>query len=454
MMKAIIILGSPIANPAIKSGATCTFGLCLSDAAPSSDVTVTITSRNGWVTGNGPFTFTPGNFAVPQEVVLTAVENGIVEGIKYDVVSIVATGGGYNITKRIRVPVSDAGINPKFLRGFPSYHLNVTDVQATRAALIAEVFNGGGLPANAVPALIEYSYSGTMHQTSTSAVTGEYLTTKLAFNRTDRSGYVWTHIVYHIQATANSNKCCLVNGGHGSESGHLAIIQDLIANGIDVLYCAMPVTFQNTENNPTVNATGVSGHNDIKTGGLDNGVYNPLELFLFDKIEAINYVKMNFNYLDIYMCGCSGGGWTTLMTAAMDSRIRKSIDFRGATPSQFLDNPVEVDYEQGPYMVDLSYTYADGATSPHLTAMYTSINYYDLMILASSDGREFHTMHHYNDTCCHKTFVYNTFMPRLQNDARNLGANVFLFMLTDPAYAEHGFNVPDRAYAMGQFKKI
>lgn len=446
-MKAIFIHGTAITRPAVKSGEDCKFSVCIGDETPSGNVTLTITTRNGYVTTNSPLTFTTSNFLTPQQVTVEAVEDSQVEGIKYDYLTLTLSGGGYSTRRTIKVAVSDSGITDQFLRGYPGYYLNLSNPATTRAALIAEVFNGAGLPSKTAPDSVTANYTGTMHQTSTSALTNERVT-KLVFTRNDADAYTWTHVVYHIQTTQlRAKKICFVIGGHGSESAHVNMIQDLLNAGCDVLYCAMPVTQENTENNPTINSTGVSAHNDIKTGGLDDGTYNPLELFFFDKIEALNYIQTNFpQYQKFYTCGCSGGGWTSLWLGALDSRISKVFDVRGVTPYQFVNSPANADYEQGPILSTDNYVASEGSSSTQLLSLYKSINYYDLMILASHSGRELHMIHHTNDSCCHTTFLYNLFFPRVQQDGKTHNCWLHLYLMTDPSYTTHSFNVPDRAY--------
>ena len=260
-----------------------------------------------------------------------------------------------------------------------------------------------------------------------------------------------TNRVYHIKKTGGSQtKVCILSGGHSSETGHLQMIQDLINADVDVLYVAMPITFQNTETNPTVGAIGVSGHNDIKTGGLDDGTYNPLELFFFDKIRALNYADSAYSYIQFFVAGCSGGGWTAMMLSAMDTRLTKTFEIRGITPSHYVHLAANADFEQGGVTSKTLFSTGEGSSSTQLFNNYTSINYFDLCLLSASGGRETYMLHQSDDSCCHGTFLYNLFGTRLIKDAATLGGFIFLYMMTDPSNATHSFNTLDRAYVISK----
>ena len=58
---------------------------------------------------------------------------------------------------------------------------------------------------------------------------------------------------------------------------------------------------------------------------------NPLEYLISPVITMINYSKGK-NFDDITMIGISGGGWTTTLTAAVDTRIKFSFPVAGSYP--------------------------------------------------------------------------------------------------------------------------
>ncbi len=440
-------------QPIVEGGSVVKLGLALGSTTPSGSVTVSFASTNGYFTAPGSLTFTAANFDTVQSVNLAASNNSVDDGLRYDYLTISASGGGYSTSQKLKVQVTDTRIDSAFMRGWPNYSAHYTDAASLttlRTSLIAEVWNGNGLPAYANADTITLGYTGTIHQTSTASLTGCGVD-KLVFNQVDNQTYTWSNKVYLIRKTGGTHaKISFVIGGHGSETGHVNMIQDLIDNDVDVLYCVMPDVSQNTETNPGITYPGVGAHNDIASSGLDDGSYNPLTLFFFEKIKALNYVDSLYSYTSIYAAGCSGGGWSSIMLAAMDTRITKAFDVRGFTPWHFVTVAANADYEQGPVLARTNYGLSAGFSSAQQTTNYTTINYFDLCALACSSGRELHMVHHYNDSCCHGSFVYNLFYPRLAKDASDLGGSIFLELMTDPAYTMHSFNLPDRAYIISK----
>ena len=177
-------------SPIIEGGSSTPLMLAL-DVLPSSDVTVAVTSRNGYFTDSGDLTFTTSTYNIPDTIILTAATNGVVDGIRYDYAEITATGGGYNAKRIVKVRISDTGVDSAYVRGYPGYSTSLTtpsSIATTRSALNAEIWNGNGLPTIGYPDTLSAGYSGTMHQTTAASVTGATVD-KLTYNNLDRSGY-------------------------------------------------------------------------------------------------------------------------------------------------------------------------------------------------------------------------------------------------------------------------
>lgn len=79
-MKKISILFDPSSN-GITKGTSRAYGIVL-DEAPSSDVTVSFSATNSYVTFSSSLTFTTSNYNTPQAVTISATADGIVEGKK------------------------------------------------------------------------------------------------------------------------------------------------------------------------------------------------------------------------------------------------------------------------------------------------------------------------------------------------------------------------------------
>jgi hypothetical protein len=59
---------------------------------------------------------------------------------------------------------------------------------------------------------------------------------------------------------------------------------------------------------------------------------HPLKYFLEPVVQMVNYLEQLYDYSTIGMTGISGGGWTTTIMAAIDSRILVSIPVAGSIP--------------------------------------------------------------------------------------------------------------------------
>jgi hypothetical protein len=75
----------------------------------------------------------------------------------------------------------------------------------------------------------------------------------------------------------------------------------------------------------------------------DQGVKTIGRYFLEPVVRTINYAK-KLGYKRIIMMGLSGGGWTTTLMGAIDTRIQLSLPVAGSIPCEF--NHTSWDYEQ------------------------------------------------------------------------------------------------------------
>lgn len=119
---------------------------------------------------------------------------------------------------------------------------------------------------------------------------------------------------YHFHALAANGKTVVYHHGHGGDFiGGKDTIAAFLDNGYDVIAFSMPLLGPNS--GP------FTSHNQL----VD--VENGLCLFAEPVIRALNYLDE-----DVYMAGLSGGGWTTVLLAAMDDRVVKSYPVAGSLP--------------------------------------------------------------------------------------------------------------------------
>jgi hypothetical protein len=147
----------------------------------------------------------------------------------------------------------------------------------------------------------------------------------------------------------NADRLAIVYMGHASSSADALgygvgdAANALLHAGYSVMTMQMPIAGWNTDTTAVVNGTtvtipnrGSAGHND-----MFNSTYLPalggasgvLRLFLEPTVQAINYFQIaNPAMKDVSMIGLSGGGWTTAVASAIDTRIKLSIPVAGSAP--------------------------------------------------------------------------------------------------------------------------
>lgn len=330
----------------------------------------------------------------------------------------------------------------RFLKWDLELHIATeTDANNLRTTLIASVFNGGGLPT--ITPTSTTSYTGVMHICNSANLTGFSTITRYAFATNDIDGFTWTNRCYLIETSATSNGNLIINcQGHitDSSTAHESLMNDALAAGYDVLFVALCISSNdNTETNPNITLQSTGGHDQIASTGLDRVGYNALELYLFDKVSAINLLVGN--YTDIYMCGISGGGWCTTIMAALDTRIKRAVAVRGYLPRCFKDDVfnLEGDYEQGGSL------FKQLRTTSRIYDLYSDISYIDMVLMGTTGARVFHGTSHRTDSCCFKGLSYLYWRQPIRRLAETWGGDFYHYVDTDASRSTHAYSVFDTA---------
>src|SRR5262245_32194917 len=150
----------------------------------------------------------------------------------------------------------------------------------------------------------------------------------------------------HFIPSGGSQKLVILNPGHTCHYKSLpyqdseAIIE-LLKAGYSVLATYMPLA-------TPLQCGGLYGgpHNDLfdptKNLRPANGAH-PFIYFLDPVRRSLNYALSRYGYSQVHMAGLSGGGWTTTLYAALDTRIKTSIPIAGTEPFYMR---IESDVEQ------------------------------------------------------------------------------------------------------------
>jgi hypothetical protein len=184
----------------------------------------------------------------------------------------------------------------------------------------------------------------------------------------------------------SNNKLIIYHHGHdGDFTLAKNYIISLINDGFSVLAFSMPLTGNNNTpivNHPNFGKLQLSYHDDLEL--FASNEFSPIKLFLEPIIISLNYVDENYDFESYSMIGISGGGWTTLLSAAIDERISKSYSVAGSLPFFMRTNLQDLgDFEQ---------------RDPSL---YQITNYLELYIMAGSgQDRKHIQILNKNDPCC------------------------------------------------------
>jgi hypothetical protein len=205
-------------------------------------------------------------------------------------------------------------------------------------------------------------------------------------------------IGYIFHPVKTNNKLILYHQGHegdfilGKET-----IRYFLTKGFTLYAFCMPLSGKN--NQPIIKKEKLG---TIHMTSHDYFKYfeNPLSYFINPIVIMTNFAE-NKGFENISMCGISGGGWTTTLAAAVDTRINYSFPVAGSYP-MFIrfqrPNPNYGDWEQ---------------TYPELV---TQIDYLDLYVLGSVGKNRFQVqiINRY-DPCCFDGQDYEQYETQLKS---------------------------------------
>lgn len=225
-------------------------------------------------------------------------------------------------------------------------------------------------------------------------------------------------IMLHFIPERPNNRLVLYHQGHEDEVVARAYVERLLRDGYSVMSLNMPLWGLNPKPRTRLPGLGtfrLDDHQKLAYARPAQG--RPMRYFLDPVLAALNYVEREYHYDDVAMMGLSGGGWTTTLAAAIDSRIRRSFPVAGTSPMTTWSASNWGDYEQS------------------VPALYSYVSYLDLYVLGTLGGRrQFHILNRY-DNCCFVGEQLDAYRGEVANVARSLGGS-FDGMIDD-SHREH-----------------
>lgn len=241
----------------------------------------------------------------------------------------------------------------------------------------------------------------------------------------------FTSYAYVYRPVSSVNKLVIVHHGHedfttqtglgDGDYGMRDVVRQCVAKGLTVCELFMP-GFGNNADPAGPRVHDLSAYDSLASAALS--------IFLEPVHVCLNRL-LTENFLDVGMCGVSGGGWTTTLCAACDTRIRVSYPVSGSAPQYARYGPCGFnagDWEQldthGPL-------YHDGANSPPAG----TISYLDLYLLGSAGtGRKQRQWLNDSDDCCFRWCNSLSYGPAVSSAAQGCGADYSVNRFTYPSH--------------------
>lgn len=227
-------------------------------------------------------------------------------------------------------------------------------------------------------------------------------------------------VIYHFHPSERNNRLVIYHQGHFGDFylGKHAI-RLFVEQGYDVVAFAMPLRGMNAT--PVVNLDRqgpvlFAYHNHFYL--VESEELCALKFFLEPVAVTLNYLEEHYSFSSVYMLGISGGGWTTLVYSAIDTRIERCYPIAHASYPIFLREIVG-DYEQ-----------------LH-KQLYRTANYLELYIMATypGDRRQMQVFNQYDNSCCWG-IRYELFLDKVKERLMDVGGGEFDVYL-DSSHLKH-----------------
>ena len=231
-------------------------------------------------------------------------------------------------------------------------------------------------------------------------------------------------IIYLFHPIHSTGRFLIYHQGHlGGFFLGIETIQFFLRHGYTVAALSMPLRGMNSQ--PTIEHQGevmtLRDHHHFRP--LESESFSPLRFFIEPVFVLLDYALEEQPYSLVAMVGFSGGGWTTTLAAALDTRIERSYPVAGSLPLFFNAGR---DYEQ------------------ELSGFYELANYLELYVLGTYPGhrRQMQVLNEH-DPCCFSGMHHVLYEEEAAAAARRIGEGEF-FVFSDYTHNEHKISAAAR----------
>jgi len=213
---------------------------------------------------------------------------------------------------------------------------------------------------------------------------------------------------YIFHPKKDNNKLFIYHQGHrGDFIKGKRTIEYFVDKGFTVYAFCMPLLGKNNKPTVWVDKIGSIYMEDHK---FFKFLDNPISYFINPVITMINYAGCQ-NFKSITMCGISGGGWTTTLASAIDTRIENSFPVAGSYPMYLRFNYSKKSYG------DFEQDYPE---------LYKKVNYLDLYLLgATGKGRKQIQVLNEKDPCCFDGTFSDHYEPFVKEAVKEIGTGMY-----------------------------
>ena len=289
---------------------------------------------------------------------------------------------------------------------------SIADIESKRKQLIEFIWGESGFPGEKMPAEIQTDYKDERYNHMY----------KMNLERIDKlvinMDFGMQSIVYFFIPKKNKQEIVIYHQGHrGDFFEGLKTIEALVGDGYAVLAFSMPLLGMNPKPVvvlPRFGRLKLEKHDHLKM------LPHPIKYFMEPMAVGLNYALLK-DYKKTHMIGISGGGWTTTLYAAIDTRIQYSFPVAGSYPIYLRS---ESDRDWGDYE----------QTEPNL---YRIANYPELYIMGSvGKGRKQYQFLNKYDACCFAGPKFEVYQKPIQNIVKSFDNGAFE-LFSDESHKEH-----------------
>lgn len=243
------------------------------------------------------------------------------------------------------------------------------------------------------------------------------------------------YIFYPSKADVKNDLVIYHQGHSGDFWNGKGTIEHFLDLGYVVAAASMPLLGNN--NQPTTFIEGIGevklvNHHQMSFLIPDSGI--AIQYFIDPVIKTIDLLTSTHKFDSINMIGLSGGGWTTTLVSAIDTRITNSFSVAGTFPI-VLNQPAIGDYEQS------------------LPELYRLSNYLELYVLSATRGKRAHyQIYNKYDPCCFRGRNSHLFSQVINETVKEFAGGEFKVMVDD-SHAEHQISTKALDYITTQISQ-